>query len=155
MSAFDRLRQRVNRDADGSYRGNNRRLGGLEIAGLLLVIAGLLSWLFRAELGINAAWSFAAGVVGLLLARFGGVQHPNTTLNSRRHEADFARRGYRLAQALLGLVFAGIGLYVAMVGQPGTLALAAAALFLVLGTNALHAAWRGRQSWLLMLGPLF
>lgn len=154
MSAFDRLRQRVNRDADGSYRGNNRRLGGLEIAGLLLIVAGLLLWLFRAELGIGAAWSFATGVVGLLLARFGG-RHPNTTLNSCRDEPDFARRGYRLAQALLGLVFAGIGLYVTMVGQPGALALAAAALFLVLGTNALLAAWRGRQSWLLMLGPLF
>ncbi|MEO8984293.1 MAG: hypothetical protein ABI300_01575, partial [Rhodanobacter sp.] len=136
------------------WRGNNRPLGSLEIVGLLLLVAGIVLWLLRNELGIGGVWAFGIGATGLLLARAGN-KRPRTAQNDPQHEPWLANRAYRFGQALLGMVFVGIGVYVAMDDAADALALAGAAAFLILGGNALHAAWRCRQSWLFALGSIF
>lgn len=60
------LRQRLNRNADGSWRGHNRWPGTLGITGLLLLVAGLVAWLLLAKLGIHGGWSYVAMAVGEL-----------------------------------------------------------------------------------------
>ncbi len=76
MYALTKLRQWVNRDNGRFYRVGNRRVGAIEVVGLLLVIAALILWQLHAEVGISSMWSAASGVVGLLLAIVGaGKSH--------------------------------------------------------------------------------
>lgn len=154
MSAVTRLRNRLNREADGSFRGSNRRLGAVETAGLILLVAALLLWLLRAELEIGRAWPYLVGAVGLLVSRLGS-RRSGAAEEGVRREPDFTRPPYRWFQGVAGLVFACIGLYGIVDGPADALALAAAVAFLALGGNALVAAWRGRRSWLLGIGALF
>lgn len=155
MKAFAKLRQRINRRADGSRRGRNRRLGGVEVAGLLLLVAGIVLWLVHATLGIASWWAFLAGAIGLLLAKWGNADQGDAPDDSSQHDSYLATAGYRLLQAAVGLVFVGMGLYVIIDGTPDALALVTAIVSLVMGGNALFAASRGRQSWLFAIGAIF
>lgn len=154
MKAFAKLRQRINRRADGSRRGRNRRLGGVEVAGLLLLVAGIVLWLVHTALGIASWWAFLAGAIGLLLAKSGNADQDDAP-DSSQHDSYLARTGYRLLQAAVGLVFVGMGLYVVIDGSTDALALVIAIVSVVLGGNALFAASRGRQSWLFAIGAIF
>lgn len=71
MYAFTKLRQWVNRDNGRFYRVGNRRVGAIEVVGLLLVVAALVLWQLHAKVSISSVWSIASGVVGLLLAIVG------------------------------------------------------------------------------------
>ena len=71
MYTFARLRQWVNRDNGRFYRVGNRRLGVIEVVGLLLFVVALVLWQLHAKTGISLVWSIATGAVGLLLAIVG------------------------------------------------------------------------------------
>lgn len=73
MNVFVKVRQWVNRDDGRFYRAGNRRVGFVEAVGLLLFIAGLLLWQVHTQLGASVIWSYASGVVGLVLVFVGNL----------------------------------------------------------------------------------
>lgn len=148
------LRQRLNRNADGSWRGHNRRLGALEITGLLLLVAGLVAWLLHAKLGIHGGWSYVAMAVGALLA-WTGQRRAAPQMAHPPQAPDYAGVGIRIFQGVMGIAFVGVGLYGALDTRPETLTTLLAVVFVVLGGNAMWAAWRGRRSWLVAVCGLF
>lgn len=148
------LRRRINQDENGALRGNNRRLGGLETLGLLLLVAGIVLWLCHIELGIGSAWAFVSAAIGLLLAKLGSPG-PDIGKRGAPQELFVSSPIYRLLQAALGLALLGVGLYVIIGESSDALALVVALALLILGGNALLAAGRSRQSWLFALGGIF
>lgn len=65
----------------------------------------------------------------------------------------YARRAYRVITGVLGLLFAGVGVYVmAVVDLP--LRVGVGLLIVLLGANMLWAAIQTKASWLSKLGPL-
>jgi len=62
---------------------------------------------------------------------------------------------YRVLSALFGLVLVAVGLYViGWTEASAALRCGAGLVLVVLGGNALLAAWRGTPSWLSRIGPL-
>ncbi|WP_339080805.1 hypothetical protein [Pseudomonas sp. TMP9] len=67
----------------------------------------------------------------------------------------YARRAYRVITGMLGLLFAGVGVYVmtlAVVDLP--LRVGVGLVIVLLGANMLWAAIQAKASWLSKLGPL-
>lgn len=149
--AMPHWRQRLNHTADGRPRGANRRLGPLELLGAALLVAALLLWLFRAELGVAGGWAWAPGIAGLLLSRLGARRATPAAADQTR----FDTPGARLLQALVGALCTGVGAWALADRPPQPMLLLAALGFFALGANALWAAWRGTASWLLRWGPFF
>ncbi|GMV01294.1 MAG: hypothetical protein KJZ98_12295 [Burkholderiaceae bacterium] len=154
MHRLSGLRQRLNRNADGSWRGHNRRLGVLEIAGLLLLVAGLVAWLLHAKFGVQGGWSYVVMAVGALLAWAGQRRVPERAADPPQ-APDYAGVGSRIFQGVMGIALAGTGLYALLDTRSETPATVLAVVFVVLGGNALWAAWHGRRSWLVAVGALF
>lgn len=66
-----------------------------------------------------------------------------------------SRQSYRLITAAIGLALFGLGIYILLFGPAGALIrVAIGIVLLLLGGNAMFAAWRSRESWLSRLGPL-
>jgi len=69
--------------------------------------------------------------------------------------AFFAGKTHRIVSGAFGLLLLGIGLYALFFSEAqGVLRYGAGAVLILLGANAIHAAWRAKPSWLSRIGPL-
>ena len=86
-----------------------------------------------------------------------GVPVMNTQRDSldRTQQPFYARSLFRTVTGVLGLFLLGLGVYVLMwPAASGLLAKAAGVVLVLLGGNAVLAAWHGKRAWLARIGPL-
>lgn len=75
-------------------------------------------------------------------------------MKDRSQEPHRGNRTYRIAGAVLGLLFVASGLYLVFSPPQDALRLTGAIALVALGADQLLASWRGRASWLSRIGPL-
>ena len=81
--------------------------------------------------------------------------HPTLPTNTGQPAAPCRSDGYRLIFGALGLLLLGVGGYaLAFADNRGLLGYLVSVSLVLVGGNALYAAWRGRRCWLSHLGPL-